>query len=133
MTKQKGFTLIELIIVIVILGALAVVALPRFIDLQDEARQSAVEGVAGALGSAAAVNYSGFLAGQDEDDGIISVSECSDTPSTLQGGEMPDGYDDPTSTNGEGGDDGESFECEVVHPEDDDATATFQAIAVDAS
>ncbi|MDZ7788262.1 MAG: type II secretion system protein [Halofilum sp. (in: g-proteobacteria)] len=50
--KQQGFTLIELVAVIVILGALAVVALPRFINLQDEAEQAAAEGVAGSASSA---------------------------------------------------------------------------------
>jgi MSHA pilin protein MshA len=49
MNKQKGFTLIELIIVIVILGILAVTAAPRFIDLQEDARESALEGVKAAL------------------------------------------------------------------------------------
>jgi MSHA pilin protein MshA len=49
MNKQKGFTLIELIIVIVILGILAVTAVPRFIDLQEDARASTLEGVKAAL------------------------------------------------------------------------------------
>ena len=52
MYRQKGFTLIELVVVIVILGLLAATALPRFIDLTDDARLASVQGVAGGLRSA---------------------------------------------------------------------------------
>ncbi|GAC29621.1 prepilin-type N-terminal cleavage/methylation domain-containing protein [Brumicola pallidula] len=49
MSKQKGFTLIELIIVIVILGILAVTAAPRFIDLQADAKESTLNGIRASL------------------------------------------------------------------------------------
>lgn len=55
MKKQAGFTLIELIIVIIILGILAVTAAPKFLNLQGDARLGAAEGVAGSVASAAAI------------------------------------------------------------------------------
>ncbi|AEP28496.1 prepilin-type N-terminal cleavage/methylation domain-containing protein [Brumicola nitratireducens] len=57
MNKQKGFTLIELIIVIVILGILAVTAAPRFIDLQSDAKASTLDGVKAALQGASQLVY----------------------------------------------------------------------------
>ena len=92
--QQKGFTLIELIIVIVILGALAVVALPRFIDLQDEAEQAATEGVAGAISSAFAINYAASLTdldgnGGDSPDEYVEVTDGD----TIDVGDNNDNFD----------------------------------------
>lgn len=55
MTQQKGFTLIELVIVIVILGLLAATAMPRFINVTSDARKANLKGLAGGLSSAASL------------------------------------------------------------------------------
>lgn len=55
--KQAGFTLIELIVVIVILGLLAVTAAPRFLNLQGDARAATLEAVKGSVKSAQSIVY----------------------------------------------------------------------------
>lgn len=99
--KQQGFTLIELVIVIVILGILSAFALPRFADLGGDARAAAVEGAAGAVRSASAIVRSACLADAD-----CNTNEGSGETVTLEGQtvDLAYGYPvadpDETSPNG---------------------------------
>ncbi|MCQ1057131.1 type II secretion system GspH family protein [Photobacterium sp. ZSDE20] len=90
MKRQGGFTLIEMVVVIVILGILAVTAAPRFLNLQDDARNSSLQGLKGAINGAGGITYGkAAIEGQEGATGKIN----------LPGGELDliYGYPDATS------------------------------------
>ena len=80
-SHQKGFTLVELIVVIVILGILAATALPRFINVTNDARVASVQGFAGGLRSAVGVVQARYFASGSS--GSTSVSMVDGTTVTV--------------------------------------------------
>ncbi|PKI13287.1 hypothetical protein CXF71_20905 [Colwellia sp. 12G3] len=89
-TSQKGFTLIELVVVIVILGILAVTAAPKFIDLTGDAKASVIKAVEGSLNSAADMAHAKALVAGTEV-GPLSIAGANIT--------FVNGYPDKESIN----------------------------------
>lgn len=118
--RESGFTLIELIMVIVILGILATTAIPKFFNLKSDAQTAALKGVAGALEAASSVNYASRSIGNSKG---TKVANCQDVKNTLQGGLS--GYTITTLAISSGS----TKNC-IVTQSDGGTTATFVAIGI---
>lgn len=116
----KGFTLIELVIVIAIIGILSAVAIPKFINLTSNAQTAATTAVAGALSSANSNNYGSRKISTSLG---VAVANCTDVANTLQGG-LPSGY---TITAGAVSADAQ-VTCTLTGP--GSTTATFSATGI---
>jgi len=88
--EQTGFTLVELVITVSLVGILAVIALPKLTGVSDDARQASLEGVASAISSASTRNYAKRSANNGHG---TAVTLCSHAATLLEGGAVPDGFE----------------------------------------
>ena len=92
MRKVSGFTLIELVAVIVVLGILAITAIPQFTSLRVDAANAAANGVGGSLSSASSINFAIRSARAPSTVGSAAVTTCTGVAALLAGAALPVGY-----------------------------------------
>ena len=121
---QKGFTLIELVVVIVLLGILGVTALAKFQDLSTDAQTAANSGVAAEMSSGASINYAARSLNASNGTPILGLTCAAIAPIVLA--TVPAGYTFLGGTCGASA--GVSITCDVNGGSGTDATASIICI-----
>ena len=136
--SQKGFTLVELVVVIVLLGILGVTALGKFENLSGQAADATEGGIASELSSAAAINFASSAVGGNY--AAIAAANCdtAGAPSTELDSLMASGnapttnlnysYDSGDVADGVACTSGQTFNCEIIHGQGVVATGAIASI-----
>jgi prepilin-type N-terminal cleavage/methylation domain-containing protein len=89
--KQSGFTLVELVVVVAVIGVLAVIAAPKIVGVATDARKASLKAVASSMTAAMARNYAAMEANASADGGV-QIGKCGDVSGLMDGGILPSGY-----------------------------------------
>ena len=135
--SQSGFTLVELVVVIVLLGILGVTALGKFQDLSGNAEAAAVTGVASELSASASINYANALVGNTNGQAITNTTAGTEAvacgtallANLFASNSFPTGYSTAfgatTATTNDACDaSGDTYSCTITSDSDGTATAT---------
>ncbi|MCX7121088.1 MAG: type II secretion system protein [Gammaproteobacteria bacterium] len=118
--RQHGFTMIELIVVLVLIAILATIAVPRFLNLNSSSKQNATDAIAASLTTVSASNYAQRSANSATGS---AITNCTDVGPLLSGG-LPAGYSITSLAAAAGA----SVNCTLNGP--GSTTATFVAIGI---
>jgi MSHA pilin protein MshA len=128
-TQQKGFTLIELVVVIVLLGIIGAVATARFQDLSGEARAAALDGIAAEIQSGSAINYAqGVLNNNVFPQAVTNATACSAIAAGLLSSGVPNGWTVTANPTGCGTAGNTDTACTLTNDADAAVTTTFTVI-----
>ena len=105
-----GFTLMEMVVVILVIAAIAAFAFPRFADMDTNANQAAVNSVAASLNTTTALNFARRKASTTASN-AIKYTDCRSSKTLLPGGVLPTGY----SINGGAVAENAEVICKVIH------------------
>jgi len=119
--KVKGLGFVEIIMTLVVIAILATTAIPSFVSDRVDVRQAAVEGVAGSLGSAAAIN---FAIRSISDSHGIAITNCADVVKALEG-PLSNDYTVVAAPIAAGS----RADCTVVHRDGEKAVFSAQGIS----